>query len=150
MSADIPGLVQTSLNLGILFTEQASIKASFCVCSSVDSQKEMLVDCLTCLTEALGGTVEISGDYSGREYLQNSPLRDLLVEVFTEQYGHAPKIEAIHAGVECGIFVGKMPGLDCVSIGPDLTEIHTCREKMHISSVQRVWAFLVEVLRRMK
>ena len=150
MSADIPGLVQTSLNLGILFTEQASIKASFCVCSSVDSQKEMLVDCLTCLTEALGGTVEISGDYSGREYLQNSPLRDLLVEVFTEQYGHAPKIEAIHAGVECGIFAGKMPGLDCVSIGPDLTEIHTCREQLHIASVQRLWATVLETLKRMK
>ena len=68
----------------------------------------------------------------------------------TEQYGHAPKIEAIHAGVECGIFAGKLPGLDCVSMGPDLTEIHTCRERLHIASVQRLWAMVLETLKRMK
>ena len=114
MSADIPSLVQTSLNLGILTTGDETVDASFCVRSSVDSQKQMLV------------------------------------EVFTEQYGHAPKIEAIHAGVECGIFAGKLPGLDCVSMGPDLTEIHTCRERLHIASVQRLWAMVLETLKRMK
>ena len=72
------------------------------------------------------------------------------MEVFREQYGHDPRIEAIHAGVECGLLCGKLPGLDCVSIGPDLTEIHTPRERMSISSVQRVWAFVLEVLRRSK
>ena len=150
MSADIPGLVQTSLNLGILTTEDSAVNASFCVRSSVDSQKQMLVERLTCLTETLGGSVAVSGDYSGWEYRPDSPLRELLVEVFTEQYGYAPKIEAIHAGVECGIFAGKLPGLDCVSMGPDLTEIHTCRERMHISSVQRLWAMVLETLKRMK
>ena len=73
-----------------------------------------------------------------------------MVEVFTQQYGHAPKVEAIHAGVECGLFAGKLPGLDCVSFGPDLTDIHTCRERLHISSVQRVWTMVVELLGRMK
>ena len=71
-----------------------------------------------------------------------------MVEVFRDQYGREPRIEAIHAGVECGLLSGKMPGLDCVSIGPDLTEIHTPRERMSISSVRRVWTFVVEVLRR--
>jgi len=108
------------------------------------------VDRLTCLTELLGGTVEVHGDYAGWQYQQESPLRDLLTEVFVEQYGYEPKIEAIHAGVECGIFAGKLPGLDCVSLGPDLTEIHTCREKMHIASVQRLWALVLETLKRMK
>ena len=150
MSADIPGLVQTSLNLGILTTDENALAASFCVRSSVASQKEMLVSRLRCLTAQLGGSMEIFGDYPGWEYRPDSPLRELMVEVYTRQYGQAPKIEAIHAGLECGMFSGKLPGLDCVSLGPDLTEIHTCREKMHISSVQRVWAFLVEVLRRMK
>ena len=150
MSADISGLVQTSLNLGILTTESGTVTASFCIRSSVDSQKQMLVQRLTCLTEALGGTVAVSGDYSGWEYRQDSPLRELVVEVFTEQYGYAPKIEAIHAGVECGIFSGKLPGLDCVSMGPDLTEIHTCRERLHIASVQRLWAMVLETLKRMK
>ena len=150
MSADIPGLVQTSLNLGILTTEEYTVNASFCVRSSVDSQKQMLVERLACLTETLGGSVAVFGDYSGWEYRPDSPLRELLVEVFTEQYGYAPKIEAIHAGVECGIFAGKLPGLDCVSMGPDLTEIHTCRERLHIASVQRLWAMVLETLKRMK
>lgn len=150
MSADIPGLVQTSLNLGILNTEDGTVNASFCVRSSVDSQKQMLVERLACLTETLGGSVAVSGDYSGWEYRPDSPLRELLVEVFTQQYGHGPKIEAIHAGVECGIFAGKLPGLDCVSMGPDLTEIHTCRERMHIASVQRLWTMVLETLKRMK
>ena len=150
MSADMPGLVQTSLNLGILKTEKDAVIASFCVRSSIDGQKQMLVERLTCMTEALGGTVEVFGDYSGWEYRPDSPLRELLVEVFTQQYGHAPRIEAIHAGVECGIFSGKLPGLDCVSMGPALTEIHTCREKLYISSVQRLWTMVLETLKRMK
>lgn len=150
MSAGIPELVQTSLNLGILHTEEGCVVASFCVRSSIESQKAMLVDRLDSLMTLLGGTIEVRGDYSGWEYRQNSPLRDLLVEVFTQQYGHAPKIEAIHAGVECGIFAGKLPGLDCVSFGPDLTEIHTCRERMYIGSVQRLWVMVLETLKRMK
>ncbi|MCD8082591.1 MAG: aminoacyl-histidine dipeptidase [Clostridiales bacterium] len=149
MSTGISGLVQTSLNLGILETTETELTGSFCVRSSVDSQKEMVVDRLRCLIGQLGGAIEVNGDYSGWEYQQNSPLRDLMTEIFTEQYGYEPKIEAIHAGVECGIFVGKLPGLDCVSLGPDLTEIHTFRERMHIASVERVWAMLLETLKRM-
>ena len=150
MSADIAGLVQTSLNLGILTTEDSVVRASFCVRSSVDSQKEMLKARLSSLMEQLGGSVEFFGEYSGWEYLADSPLRDRLVAVFREQYSREPRIEAIHAGVECGIFAGKLPGLDCVSIGPDLFEIHTPRERMSISSVQRLWNFVLEVLKRSK
>lgn len=150
MSAEIHGLVQTSLNMGILVTEEDVVRASYSVRSSVDSQKQMLKERLSCLMEQLGGRVEFSGEYTGWQYQEHSPLRERMVAVFQEQYGKAPKIEAIHAGLECGIFAGKMPGLDCVSIGPDLLEIHTPREKMSISSVQRVWAFLLEVLKRSK
>lgn len=150
MSADIEGLVQTSLNLGILVTEDSVVRASFCVRSSVESQKEMLKARLSSLMEQLGGSVEFFGEYSGWEYLADSPLRDRLVAVFREQYRREPRIEAIHAGVECGIFAGKLPGLDCVSIGPDLFEIHTPRERMSISSVQRLWSFVLEVLKRSK
>ena len=150
MSRDIPGLVQTSLNLGILTTDADTVQASFCVRSSVATQKEMLVARLRCLMAQLGGTVTISGDYPAWEYRKDSPLRERMVAVFREQYGRDPKVEAIHAGVECGLFAGKLPGLDCVSFGPDLTEIHTCRERMHIASVQRVWRYTLEVLRRCK
>ena len=150
MSRDIPGLVQTSLNLGILTTDADTVQASFCVRSSVSTQKEMLVARLRCLMAQLGGTVAVSGDYPAWEYRKDSPLRERMVAVFREQYGRDPKVEAIHAGVECGLFAGKLPGLDCVSFGPDLTEIHTCRERMHIASVQRVWRYMLEVLRRCK
>ena len=71
-----------------------------------------------------------------------------MLKKFREQYGKEPQVEAIHAGLECGILAGKLPGLDCVSIGPDLTEIHTPRERMHIASVQRVWRFVTELVRR--
>ena len=150
MSADIEGLVQTSLNLGILATENNLVRASFCVRSSVDSQKEMLKARLGCLMEQLGGRVEFFGEYSGWEYLADSPLRERLVAAFREQYGREPRIEAIHAGVECGIFAGKLDDLDCVSIGPDLQEIHTPRERLSIASTQRLWSFVLEVLKRSK
>ena len=144
------GLVQTSLNLGILKSDRESLCASFCVRSSLDSQKEMLTDRLRRLTEALGGAVRLSGDYPGWAYRKDSPLRELMSRVFTAQYGHPPVIEAVHAGLECGLFAGKLPGLDCVSIGPKLTDIHTCQERMHIASVQRTWRLLTGVLSEMR
>ena len=150
MSADIPGLVQTSLNMGILTTGETAVHLSSSVRSNVESQKQMLLQRIACLTAELGGETSTRGEYPGWAYLPDSPLRDLMVEVFTDQYGYEPKVEAIHAGLECGLFSAKLPGLDCVSFGPDLKEIHTFREKMSISSVQRVWKMLVELLRRMK
>lgn len=150
MSADMPGLVQTSLNLGTLFTEKERVDASFCIRSSVATQKSMLVDRLQNLTALLGGTIAVSGDYPCWEYQTESPLRKLMADIYREQNGREPQIESIHAGVECGMFADKIPGLDCVSFGPDLTEIHTCRERMHIKSVQRVYKMILEALRRMK
>ena len=150
MSQDIPGLVQTSLNLGILKTAEDGVTASFCIRSSLESEKEMLKDRLACLLGRLGGGVSFSGEYPGWAYRPDSPLRELMTEVYREQYGQEPRVEAIHAGLECGLLAGKLPGLDCVSIGPDLLEIHTPRERMSIASVQRVWAFVREVLARSK
>jgi len=150
MSPDIPGLVQTSLNMGVLKTAEEQVTASFCVRSSITSQKELMTDRLTCLMNNLGGKTVVSGDYPGWKYRRQSPLRDLMIEVFTQQYGKEPKIEAIHAGLECGLFAGKIPDLDCISFGPDLKDIHTYSERVSISSVQRVWTMIIEVLKRMK
>ncbi|MCI5832907.1 MAG: M20/M25/M40 family metallo-hydrolase, partial [Clostridiales bacterium] len=150
MSADMPGLVQTSLNLGILATGRNSMEVSFSVRSSVESQKNMLLDRLECLTAQLGGSVDVTGNYPGWEYAPESPLRELMVEVYREQYGCEPEVGAIHAGLECGLFAGKIPGLDSVSFGPDLSDVHTCHERLHIASTQRTWKLLCEVLRRMK
>ena len=148
MSRDVPGLPQTSLNLGILTTVEDAMEASFCLRSSIASQKEMMRRRLETLTEALGGHTEVSGDYPAWEYRAESPLRDLMAEIYREQYGAEPRIEVIHAGLECGLLSGKLPGLDCVSIGPDMEDIHTPRERLSIPSVQRIWAFVTEVLRR--
>jgi len=148
MSTDIPGLVQTSLNLGILKTAEDALSAAFCVRSSLATQKEMLTRRLECLTRQLGGSIRVTGDYPAWEYKADSALRRLMVQVYRDQYGSEPRVEAIHAGVECGLLCGKLPGLDCVSFGPDLREIHTPRERMSIASVQRVWNYTLEVLRR--
>ena len=149
MSADIEGLVQTSLNMGVVKTQEDAFRISFCVRSSVESEREELNRRIGTLMNQLGGTMEIVGAYPGWEYKKDSRLRELMIDVFKEQYGKEPKVEAIHAGLECGMFAGKIPGLDCVSIGPDLSQIHTVRESMNIPSVQRVYEFVLKVLERM-
>lgn len=150
MSFDIEGLVQTSLNLGVINIKDDAFRAELSLRSSIESQKIMLQEKLKTILSYFGGSVEIMGDYPSWEYMSDSPLRDTMTEVFTEQYGHKPKIEAIHAGLECGLFSGKIKGLDCISIGPDLTNIHTFNEKMHIKSVQRTWKLVIETLKRLK
>ena len=150
MSAEISGLVQTSSNMGVLYTTDTELHSGSCVRSSVDSQKKMLAERICCLAETLGAQVQMEGDYAGWEYRAESPLRDLLVEVYTEQIGQAPRIEAVHAGLECGVLISKLPGLDCVSLGPELTDIHTVQERLHIASTQRLWELLLETLKRMK
>lgn len=150
MSYDMEGLVQTSLNLGIMKTEQRQVLFSFSLRSSVETEKEALVDQLVCLMETLGGSVSCIGEYPAWEYRQDSPLRDLFEDVYKEQYGKELIIQAIHAGLECGIFAGKMPGLDCVSYGPDMKDIHTPKERMDAASVKRTWEYTLEVLKRLK
>lgn len=150
MSADIPGLVQTSLNLGVVRTEKDLLTARSLLRSSLDSEKHMLIERITSLAALLQGRVELSNEYPGWEYAPVSPLRDLFVQVYWEQYGKAPKVETIHAGLECGLFAAKLPGLDCISLGPTLTDIHTYRERLHIASIQRTWQLVLEVLKRLK
>lgn len=150
MSADIPGLVQTSLSLGIVKTTDNKFLTGSCVRSSKESQKRLLSERIEILAEGFGGKTEIIGDYTGWEYKQKSDLRNLMTDVFSEQYGYEPKIEAIHAGLECGVLAAKIKDLDCISIGPNILDIHTPREKMSVSSVQRVWKMLTETLRKMK
>ena len=150
MSMDIPGLVQTSCNLGIFHVADGVLTAVSSVRSSVASQKQMLLARFAALSQLLGGSLQVTGAYPAWEYRRESVLREKMAAVYEQQTGKAPKIEAIHAGLECGLFAGQLPGLDCVSCGPDLLEIHTPRERMSVSSVQRVWAFLLEVLKRSK
>ena len=149
MNMDVPGLVQTSLNLGRLTSDEASLRASFMIRSSINSQKNAVASRLARLAEALGGQAELDSDYSAWPYRPESPLRDRVAEVFYEQYGEEPRIAALHAGLECGILSGKLPELDCISLGPDLTDIHTPRERLHIASTERTWRLLLGTLKRL-
>ncbi len=146
MSQDLPGLVETSLNMGVMKVDATEIKVSFSLRSSVVSAKEYLAAKLKQMTEMLGGTVAFRGDYPAWPYARESKLRDLCLEVYKKQYGKEAKVEIIHAGLECGILSGKIEGLDCISLGPDMFDVHTPDEKISISSIARVWDFLKAVL----
>ena len=146
MSKDIPGLPETSLNMGILVLEE-DFHTDHSVRSSVNADKDALLQKLREMTEALGGTYSQRGEYPAWEYRAESPLRDTMVRVFREQYGHEPEVMAVHVGLECGMLGEKLPGLDCVSIGPELNDIHTSREKLGIASNLRTWNYLLAVLK---
>lgn len=148
MSADIPGLVETSLNLGVLRLGKEQLSLRFSVRSSVGTAKKYLLQKLDCILRQFGGLVQFHGDYPAWEYKKDSKLREDMVKVYEAMYGKTPEIQAIHAGLECGILAGKIEGLDCVSIGPDMMSIHTTQEKLSISSTKRVWEYLLEVLKR--
>jgi dipeptidase D len=147
-SADIPGLVQTSLNLGVLRLDE-QLKMTFAVRSSVNQEKRDLLQKLKDIAAMFEGNYSDTGDYPAWEYKKDSKLRDLMVKIFTEKFGKAPEVVAIHAGLECGLLSDKLPGLDCVSIGPDMHDIHTSRERLEIESTRRTWEFLLAVLKEL-
>lgn len=146
MSSAMPGLVETSLNPGLLRMTDDKIRIGISVRSSIDSAKDALVGKLKSLAYLVGAGTEVTGDYPGWTYRKTSPLRDKMVEVYRNLYQKEPVVEAIHAGVECGLLAHKIPGLDCVSIGPDMKDIHTTGERLSISSVNRMWEYLLKVL----
>ena len=145
-SEDMPGLVQTSLNLGVVKLGE-TFNATFSVRSSVNSEKVGLLEKLEALAEMFGGEYTLHSQYPAWEYRKESYLRDTMVRVYKKMYEKDPQVLAIHAGLECGLLGEKIPGLDCVSIGPSMQDIHTSREKLEIASVERVWQFLLEVLK---
>ncbi len=147
-SQDIEGLVQTSLNLGIV-TLDDELRMCWATRSSVNSERDALSEKLSQLAAFYDATFSISGIYPAWEYKKDSPLQNTLVHVYKRMYNRDPKILAVHAGLECGHFSEKLPGLDCVSFGPNMQDIHTSRERMEIASVQRTWDFIQEVLKQL-
>jgi dipeptidase D len=147
-SKDIEGLVQTSLNLGVIkLGEQFS--ATLSVRSSVNSEKLELLAQLKKMAELFDTSYVEQGAYPAWEYKKESRLRDVMVHTYWELFDKEAKVEAIHAGLECGLFSEKLPGLDCVSIGPQMHDIHTSRERLEIASTERTWKFLLEVLKNL-
>lgn len=146
MSADIPGLVETSLNMGVVKLQGEKIELDFALRSSVPSAKEMLVRKVCHLAKALGGIATLHGDYPAWVFERVSPFRELCMDIYKEMYGEEAKVEIIHAGLECGILSNKLPGLECVSIGPNMHDVHTPYERISISSVARMWEYLKKIL----
>ena len=147
-SQDIAGLVQTSLNMGVAKLGDR-FNVTFSVRSSVNVEKQEVLAQLKKLAEMLEASYSQDGEYPAWEYRKESHLRDIMVRVYREMFGVEPKVEAIHAGLECGLFSEKLPGLDCVSIGPQMHDIHTSRERLEIASTERTWKFLLEVLKNL-
>lgn len=147
MSADIPGLVETSLNLGILKLE-TDLQLGISVRSSIESSKQALIEKLMAVVVLAGGEAGVRGEYPGWAYRVDSPLRDKMITLYEEMYGEKPQVEAIHAGLECGLLAGKIKDLDCVSFGPNMSNIHTTEEYLSVASTERVWKYLVRLLER--
>ncbi len=141
---------ETSLNLGILGTDTYGVYASFAVRSAYGAEKENLLSKLEELAISLGGEYKAYGHYPAWEYKEDSVLRDTMCRVFREKYDKDCQVVTIHAGLECGLFSEKLPGLDAVTIGPDMKDIHTCRERLSVSSTERVYEFICDVLGELK
>ena len=147
-SKDIEGLVQTSLNMGVVKLGDR-LNVTLSVRSSVNTEKQELLDQLKKMAEMFGASYAEDGAYPAWEYKKESRLRDVMVSTYKEMFGRDAKVEAIHAGLECGLFTEKLPGLDCVSFGPQMHDIHTSRERLEIASTKRTWDFLLAVLKNL-
>ena len=141
--------VVASLNLGIVSTTPEACSLVFLPRSSVETFQEETAELLTLLGETFGFSVEVSGRYPGWAYAERSPVRELFQAVYREQTGRELRAEAFHAGLECGLFVQGLPGLDAISVGPDIRDIHTPDERMPLDSFARCYALVTAVLARL-
>lgn len=146
MSAEIEGLVETSLNLGILETKTDEITIDFSLRSNKVTALKFLEEKLNTFSKCIDGEVETFGHYPPWEFKANSELQKLYIKSYKEFYGKKPKVEAIHAGLECGVFSSKIKNLDCIAVGPSMYDVHTVKEKLSISSTESFFAHLIKVL----
>lgn len=147
MSEDMPGVVESSMNLGTITTFFDSIQISYLVRSNVTDAKQEMKEAINQCVKKYSASVEYYADYAAWEYRKESPLRDTLAAIYEEQYGHAPVFESIHSSLECGILSAKIPDVDIISLGPSINHLHTSREILDVASVARVWNYLLKVLR---
>lgn len=147
MSMDMEGLVETSLNLGVVETSLEHVILSSALRSSVASRKELLVSKIKELAKVTGAEFSRASDYPAWEYEPNSPIRELALSVYEKMNKTTPRVNAIHAGLECGFIAEKLPGIDMISFGPNIRGAHTPDESLSISSTKHVWEFLKELLK---
>ena len=149
MSVDMPGLVQTSTNCGLIKLTDSAFTVTNTVRSSISSQKYWIKDKIAAIISVAGGESTVDGDYPGWAYNPNSPIKDALLKAYKQVVGTDAKVDAVHAGLECGIFADRV-GLDCVAIGPEMADVHTPRERLSISSSARLYEVLKVLLAESK
>jgi dipeptidase D len=150
MSAGMPGLVESSNNLGVLEFNGSSVKLTNAIRSSVKSKKQELNEMMGLISSAVGGRNTLTADYPEWPFKVTSKIRDLMQETYKLLYGKPLKVEAIHAGLECGFLKEKVGDIDMISLGPDMHDVHTPFERLSIPSTARTYDFLCEVLKRLK
>lgn len=149
-SAELPGLVESSLNLGIFLVRPDAAELHWSLRSSKKSYLQYVKEKLVYLVEFLGGECECGSGYPAWEYVVESGLREEYIRQFEKEFGKKPEVTVIHAGLECGIFSEKLPGLDAISIGPDILDIHTPSERLSIRSAVRMYCLLEKLLRELR
>ena len=145
----IEGLVETSMNMGSLAVEDGKLELGMSVRSSVATQKEFLKEKVRLIAEEYGDDVLFDGDYPGWQFKKESPLRDTAVAVYEKMFNKKAEVAAIHAGLECGYFDAKKPGMDIISMGPDLFDVHSPKERMSKKSMENIWMYLQELLKEL-
>lgn len=148
MNADFPGLVQTSLNLGLMSVEEDGLHFGISVRSCIASQKDMVVQKVRAIVASARGRVSERGNYPGWQYARQSVLREDALAAYQAVTGREGTIEATHGGLECGLFIEKIPGLDAISMGPELHDVHSVQERLNVASTQRVYEVTCELLKR--
>lgn len=150
MSVDMPGLVQTSTNFGVMKLEENELTFSNTIRSSITAQKWWIVEKITGIVKLAGGVTVTDGNYPGWAYNPHSVVKDTILAAYKKLFNVDATVEAVHAGIECGLFADSIPHLDCVSIGPTMADVHTPREHLSISSSERTFRLLKEVLAQSK
>lgn len=149
-SVELKGLVETSHSIGIIQLEDGRLLTKSMSRSSVNSRNVLLARKIRILAEALGARVELGSSYGAWEFNNKSDLLDVCIAAYKEQYGEEPVVSAMHAGIECGIWAEKVGKVDAVSIGPDISDVHSVNEKISIPSTERTWNYLKLILSHCK
>jgi dipeptidase D len=150
MSMDISGLVESSTNLGVVNMTEREIWLTNEIRSSVRSLKRSTYSQVLTLAGVMGGNVIIESEYPEWEYNPDSKIRPLFIKAYKRKHNKEPEIIALHAGLECGVFMSKIKEMDAISLGPNMYDVHTPDEHVSISSTERVWELLLDTLSMMK
>ncbi|EOD01588.1 Aminoacyl-histidine dipeptidase (Peptidase D) [Caldisalinibacter kiritimatiensis] len=150
MSMDIEGLVESSTNLGVVTTKENEIMFESAVRSSVKSLKKAIVEHTQTVAEVVGAKLVTESDYPEWEYNPDSNIRKIMQKVYKEKFNKEPKLTAIHAGLECGLFKEKLGDIDMIALGPNMYDVHTPNEHLSISSTARTWELLLDVLKEIQ